>query len=330
MAMIDSDVNFLRMYQLMLLPGSEMNTDASRKEHGMVTRYRVLPRCFGVYEVLGKTMPVAEIEEICVAQDSMSLDEYLECRALNLAIEIFYNSGIFRELVELLKQHGLSGSQFILRASAAAQTPGTVLGDLFESYLRENRDNLWTDLEELESFVADAETVRKYIDGEYGNNELFKYRSLAFFRHQTDLHELAFGVAQAYLQESDAMTAETEQYLDELKRFSLLRKDRMLETTSRIEETFHFDFAGLEAEKYRADPDEYRLPEGQTYAFYHSDDQQDLISAYVRQYGVGVVGLGRILIRSHVNTLYRCAEPAGSAAPREDRVAPAHAGPAAE
>lgn len=304
-AMIDADVNFLRMYQLMLLPGSEMSSADSREKFGFVSRYRVLPRCFGHYEIFGERFPVAEIEEICIAHKSMSFDDYLECRALNLSVEIFYNSGIFRELIEFLKLRGLPASEFVERVYSASRKKGSALFDLFEGFLEENLENLWEDSDALEAFVAETGIVDDYIEGRRGNNELFKYRSLAFFRRQEDLHRTAFDVAVDYLTATGRYDAVSARYLEQLTRYSLLKKDAMLDTERSASATFDFDFAALEREMFRAEPEEFILAAGVSFTFAHSEDQRDLITTYVNQYGTDVVGLGRILIRSHVNKLYR-------------------------
>ena len=304
-AMIDADVNFLRMYQLMLLPGSEMSGKASREKFGFVSRYRVLPRCFGFYELFGESFSVAEIEEICVAHNTMEFDDYLECRALNLSVEIFYNSGIFRELIEFLKLRGLLASEFIERVYSAARNPESPLFDLFTGFLEENLANLWDSRADLAQFLIEPGTVSKYIAGEHGNNELFKYRSLAFFRRQLDLHNVAFGVARDYLVEEDICDDLTAKYLDQLRRYSMLRKDAMLEVGRTEKEMFDFDFLSLEKENFGVEPSEFARSKAVEIGFSHSAEQRELISTYIHQYGTDVVGLGRILIRSHVNKLYR-------------------------
>ena len=63
---LDSNVNSLRMYQAMLLRGTEMASKTSRKEFGFVTKFRTIPGCVGKYDIYDKQHSVAEIEEIIV------------------------------------------------------------------------------------------------------------------------------------------------------------------------------------------------------------------------------------------------------------------------
>ena len=71
----------------------------------MVTRL-VCPYCKS-YQLFGKFL-CSEIDEICVANASMSFEDYLECRLFNLTVEIFYNDGIFQELLKFLRLHNIS------------------------------------------------------------------------------------------------------------------------------------------------------------------------------------------------------------------------------
>ena len=44
---IDAHLGMVRMYQLIMLPQTELNTPESRANHGMRTKYRLMPRSHG-------------------------------------------------------------------------------------------------------------------------------------------------------------------------------------------------------------------------------------------------------------------------------------------
>ena len=58
----------------------------------------------GANGVLGKKISVAEIEEVCIANSTLSFQDYLECRKMNLVIQIFFNDGVFEEILFLLRK----------------------------------------------------------------------------------------------------------------------------------------------------------------------------------------------------------------------------------
>ena len=73
----------------MILPGTELGSQETKEKYKMKTKFRVVPRCYGSYEVYGRETNVAEIEEICTSHNTLSFDDYLECRKMNLIINIF-------------------------------------------------------------------------------------------------------------------------------------------------------------------------------------------------------------------------------------------------
>ena len=100
--LVNAEFTNITMYQLMILPGTELGLDDSKSRYKMHTKYRVLPRCYGTYEILGKKISVAEIEEVGISNNTLSFEDYLECRKMNLVIQIFFNDGIFEEILFLI------------------------------------------------------------------------------------------------------------------------------------------------------------------------------------------------------------------------------------
>jgi radical SAM superfamily enzyme YgiQ (UPF0313 family) len=93
--MVEIGVNRVRMYQLIMLRQTEMNTIETRNKYGLQTKFRLMPRSFGNYELFGATFSAVEFEEICVGNHTMSFEEYLDCRELDLTIEILNNGKLF-------------------------------------------------------------------------------------------------------------------------------------------------------------------------------------------------------------------------------------------
>ena len=106
---VNAKFNWVRLYTLMMLAGTEMSSPESRNKYKIQTRYRVLPRCFGHYK-FGNEKPIiaAEIEEVCIATKDMSFEDYLDCRLFHLTVEIFFNDSIASELVEFLNLFDVS------------------------------------------------------------------------------------------------------------------------------------------------------------------------------------------------------------------------------
>tara|TARA_B100000315_G_scaffold251191_1_gene285553 strand:- start:1354 stop:3513 length:2160 start_codon:yes stop_codon:yes gene_type:complete len=303
--LLDAGMSYIRMYQFIMLPGTEAASREEREEYKFQTRFRVLPRCFGTYVFRGESFPVAEVEEILVANSTMPFEDYQACRAFHLTVETFNNDSLFIDLIRFLNHTGVKRSDFITAVHDRIIEGGGAIAKLYAQYVDEEARNMWDDSKEVEDFVVEPGVIERYVDGEYGTNELYKYRALAVFEHLEVLHEIAYSVARSLLEDAIGHDAMVESYLEELLEFSLLRKRDLLNTEHLQRKIFHFDFAALVDCKFAQDPLTLARPEGITLEVFHNDWQRDLISGYITQYGSDVIGKGRILIRANMNRLYR-------------------------
>lgn len=305
--MLDANMTFIRMYQFMMLPGTLSASKETRTNYQFESRYRVLPRCFGTYDFRGETFSVAEIEEIIIANSTMPYEDYQACRDLHLTVEIFNNDSIFLDLVLYLIRRKISRSDFIKEVHNRIINGNDVLTELYRDFRSEEQRNLWNDLQDLQHFTVEPGVIQQYIDGQYGTNELYKYRALAVFHHIKALHDVAYGVARDLLTESEVVDLDVTGYLEELYEFSLMRKSDILDTERPEIAHFNYDFAKLMESKFTIDPVDVYCPEAIAVEIYHSEQQKNLISGYINQYGTTLIGLGRILIRANMNRLYRSA-----------------------
>lgn len=305
--MLDSSFSFVRMYQFMMLPGTKSASRLHREKYGFRTRFRVLPRCFGKYRFRGESFHCAEIEEIVTGNSTMTHEEYLQCRALHLTVEVFHNDSIFLDLAQLLERRGVRRSEFIETIYNTIFADSPEVARLYAEFNAEENKNTWEKLSVLEEFVAKEGVLDRYIAGEYGTNELYKYRALAVFQHLPALHEIVYSSARKLLAGREALSPELESYLSELKDFSLLRKAEVLNTTLSYRRVYHYDFPALLERKFEAEPGDYHRPEGVEVEILHTGEQRALIESYIRQYTTTLIGLGRILLRANMNRLYRTA-----------------------
>lgn len=303
--MLDAKFSFIRMYQFMMLPGTKSAGPEHREKYGFETRFRVLPRCFGNYRFRNDAFSVAEVEEIVVTTNTMPYEDYQACRDLHLTVEIFNNDSIFFELMKLLERYGVKRSEIMTAVYTRITNDGGPIAKLYAEFREEEKRNLWMSRNEVEAFTEKDGVIERYISGEYGTNELYKYRALAVFSNLKTLHEIAFAAAREMLTNAGELSDEMEVYLEELADFSLTRKLDTLNTTPVVQKTYHFDFAHLLSVKFDMDPLAAKCPDGIGIEIFHSDKQKPLIEGYIKQYTTTIIGLGRIMLRANMNRLYR-------------------------
>jgi hypothetical protein len=288
---VSSGVSYLRMYQLIMLPGTEMNSPETRAKYGIQTHWRVMPRCFGRYTFQGESFDCAEIEEIATSQETLDFQEYLDAREWALTVELAHNAGIFRELFGLCMVAGIEWFSLLVGFHSRRRV---YLGELFDQFRRETIEPLWETHEEALSFASTH--IDQYLTEALGVNELFNAKAVAFFELQEQVHEALYGEAMRLMPEFG-------EYLEQAKSFSLQRKQRLLDPEPGRVERYDYDFAALLESDFAADPRSHRRPT--QVGFFHDPDQRQYIDQLVRQYGTSNTGLGRILLRSHVRKLFR-------------------------
>ena len=301
--MLDANMKFIRLYQFMMLPGTQSTTKETREKWQYTTRYRVLPRCFGTYRFRDHKFPIAEIEEICVAHKTMPYKDYQACRSFDLTVEIFNNDSILADLMNFLRLNNIKRSELILKIHELSLKHKT-FSKFYDEFNKEEKDNLTDNPDALEDFAKEPGIIEQYIDGTYGTNELYKFRAIAVFHHIKELHEIAYEAAKHILNKNEMFNEKVQNYLEELFDFSILRKSDCLNTNIKRNKVFHYDFKKLWDNNFDMNPFDVHIPKGIDVSMSHSENQIGLIRTYETQYGTSLIGLGRILLRANMDRLY--------------------------
>jgi radical SAM superfamily enzyme YgiQ (UPF0313 family) len=292
------------LFQLMLLPGTEMAVEASKAQYGMVTRFRVLPRCYGHYNALGEPVVAAEIEEICIANNTLSFDDYLFARRLHLVVTIYYNDGVFASLLKLLRSLNVPVYRWM---EIMVNTPMPEnLQALFADFTRETRGELWESREQLEEFIQQPGMVEKFIAGELGNNLLFVYKTLGIIHYLDQLAAFAHATLRQCLEEHGAATSEVMEFVDNALKFHSCRSRNLFLNIEQAPATaLVYDVDGFLNAGRDARIEDFRLPQPTVFHFVLDDAQRALIERYLGIYGDTPVAIGRILSKVHVKKLFR-------------------------
>lgn len=292
------------LFQLMLLPGTEMATLESKEKYGMDVRYRVLPRCYGYYDVMGKRIVTAEIEEICVASNTLSFDDYLAARRFHLVITIYHNDGVFAGLLKLLRTIDVPVYKWMELLSRNKMP--TKLSELFDSFVDATSSELWENREELENFIQQAGIVEKFIAGEEGNNLLFVHKTLAITEYLKELADFAKSTIRECIEDSGKNYDDFKEFINDTITYHYTRA---LNLFSSIDEnpiaTLNYNVAAYIDSDTSSNIEDYRLAKPTEYHFILDESQKGLIQRYLGIYGSDTVAVGRILSKVHVKKLYR-------------------------
>ncbi len=300
---IDAGLGIVRMYQLILLPQTELNTPETRAKYAMKTKFRINPRSFGKYGVLGKDVCAIEAEEICISNSTMTSEDYFLCRELDLTVEIIHNTGMFIELQGLCLNLGISWFDLIVAFFEKRRSHGPKITALYDSFTANSQKRLWDSAESVQAHVAS--NIDAYLNDPYGTNEMAMSKAIAFFQLQDELHDILFAQMSEALESRGLLDEHHALYIAELEQYSKLRKKDFIDASKEHSALLHFDFANIRKLGFRVSPRDHYDPCGFELRFFHDDEQKKMIDAYIVQYGLSVDGLGRILMRAPLKALFR-------------------------
>jgi radical SAM superfamily enzyme YgiQ (UPF0313 family) len=301
----DSEINIISMYQCMILEGSELGSNFSKKSWNMQTKYRVLPRCFGIYNFGEKEILSAEIEEICVSTGTLPIEDYYESRSFALTIGLFYQDRILLELYQYLRNFDIRPSELlqILHKNRMSYSKG--ITELYQSFDYDTKHELWDNKEDVRKIVKkDKEVLEKYARGELGVNVLFKHRAIVALELIKDIHDAAFSTALELLKErAPGEFQESKEFLEELKTFSYLRKTNVFDYEQKFTRIFSYDFEKLISSNFNEYP--IKLENSINVEFFADEKQKIMIKEKIEENGSDVNGIGKILSKMLGNMLQR-------------------------
>jgi len=283
-----------------------MASKADRKKFGLITKFRTIPGCVGIYDIFGEKQPVAEIEEIILGNNTLSTDDYLECRVMNLIVETFYNNAMFEEVYPMLRALKVSPMDCLIYIKEHPELYSKKIKEILASFIAETTEDLFPSWEKANEYVLNLDVINKYIGGELGTNELLFHRVLLFNEFE-DICDMMFESVTKTLKQKKLLTNEVENYLIDLKRFIFMRKKNFLTKTRTVTKaTFEHDFEAIKAAEYYVDPNSpIALKNPIQFNFFHDHQQRELILNQTKLYSAHAIGMGKMLQRTNMKLMFR-------------------------
>jgi radical SAM superfamily enzyme YgiQ (UPF0313 family) len=306
---VEANFDNIRMYQLIMLPQTKLNTPDTRRKYAMKSKHRIMPRSFGRYTLAGKSFIAIESEEIMVENSTLPFADYVACREMDLTVEILHNGKVYAEIQGLCRSLGLSWFDFIMRFYDKRRTFTPGITGLYDEFSKGMSARLWDERAALERFVA--ENFDRIVSDERGTNEMSMGKATAFFELFREINEVLFAEMRSWLKELGRLDAVTADYVAELARFSSMRKADLTDYDAVMEGTFSFDMRAQERANFAVPADDARLGAARRFVVTHTPSQREQLSAYTKEFGSTHDGLGKMLMRyPHVHRMFRRAEAA--------------------
>lgn len=245
---VNANFDNIRMYQLILLPQTELNTPDSRRKFGMKSKHRVMPRSFGKYQLAGHDFVAVESEEILVENSTLPFEDYVRCRELDLTVELLHNGKIYEELQSYCETVGLSWFDFILRFYENRRNYGSEITKMYDDFREGLTDRLWQTREELENVTKS--NIDEMLANERGTNEMSMGKATGFFILFDKINNILFNEMKEWLSELNLLSVDEDMYINDMRRFSKLRKIDIMNCDIEYNEIFSFDVEKLAASHF--------------------------------------------------------------------------------
>ena len=300
---VDLGMTNIRMYQLMLLIGSEMHSTESRKRFGLQAKWRVMPNCAGVYHFFGREVRVAEIEEIVIASNTMTFDDYVDCRVMDFIVEVFVNNDWYVELFEVIKSFGFKVFDFLVFVKQNIRLSSPKMAEIYDSFIKDTCADLFAERVDIEAYISGADILEKHVRGELGNNELLDHKALCYLNFN-ETTRCVYAMANDFLQFHACVDDAVRLYLRELEKFTLCRKGNVFDFEQYLVRQFDFDFELISQANFRVNIHSLKT-HSYKYKFFHDDKQSSTIRKGSQMYGESVSGLGRFIQRHKMSKMFR-------------------------
>ena len=301
---VNANFDNIRMYQLIMLPQTEVNTPSSRLKFEIKTKHRVMPRSFGRYTLAQYKFVAVESEEILFENSTLSFADYIRCRELDLTVELLHNGRIYEELQSFCELLELSWFDFILRFYANRRNYGSDICRMYDEFKKGLTERLWETREELANEVIN--NIDEMLRDERGTNEMSMGKATGFLILFDQINNVLFDEMQSWLAELNLLDEEAIFYLHDARRFSQLRKNDLLNCDIEHIESFGFDMQALSESNFTLKPAQVRLMSPKQFKISHLHEQKILIGNYVKEFGKLHDGMGKMLMRyPHVHRIFR-------------------------
>ncbi len=304
--LIRAGISNITQHQLSIIYSTELASSRARHEFGMKSMFRPIQRCVGIYSFDGKVFPAIEIEEICVANNTLSYDDYLEARRLYLSVGLFYNDRIFGEIHALLRLLHLSTWEWLLLIHEDIKNNElSGIKKLYDGFIDDTKKELWDTKEDLIRDVSAS--IEKYASGEAGGNLIYKYRSQAIVKYFSELHKIAFLHLRRYLL---LKGIKQEEVVNEIEQFARYQKADLFDINIEKEDDFHYDILKMikDPSLARSGGNLEDIHYNVRFKIAHTPEQKEMIQRQLNFYGTDIGGLTMLISRFPIKRFYRVAE----------------------
>ncbi len=297
-SLIDAGTNQMHNLQLVLLKGSELETAETRQQFDFETRFRVLPKNFGIYG----DEKVLDIEEIVVATDTMSFDDYIKTRKYHLVSSVFWNDSWFEDAVAFSQKFGVKRSEWFDAMLPEMEASTGQVPDFLNQFVRETKGELFATQQACLDFYNEEANFRRLLNGDIGDNLMYKYRAIASFHIWAEIAKIAMDATRRLVEARGAceQIPDFEAFWQDFETFVRVKhadgRDEQ-EILAPVVTHLRYDIPQWIADGMPTDPSLYRMAQVEAFEFRLTDENIQELRAAINVWTTTLKGLTKMVTR---------------------------------
>ncbi|HEY3442718.1 MAG TPA: radical SAM protein [Paludibaculum sp.] len=323
--LLDAGVSQVTNFQLMLLKGSELETEESRRLFQYKSMFRLLPKNFGIYG----DEKVMDVEEIVVATDTLDFEDYIRARKHALATVSFWHDDHFVESVKFAEKCGVKRSDWLFELVPTMEADGGAVKEFVDSFEAETRGELFASKEACIEFYSQPENWDRLLKSEIGDNLMHKYQAMASFRLWEHICRMAMDVSRRLIRAAgtDRQIPGFEEFWRDFSRYVFSQHAHghtMADILSPTKLELTYDIDSWIEDGMPLDPSPYRLAQPTEFEWVLSEEAHFGLSSALATWGTDIKGLTKLMKRIRVLWLTKKCSKVGSVLSNPALLRPAH------
>jgi radical SAM superfamily enzyme YgiQ (UPF0313 family) len=311
--LLDAGINQVTNFQLMLIKGTELETQKSRETFRFQSGFRVLPKNFGVYG--GEK--VFDVEEIVCATDTLSFEDYLKARKAALACAAFWHDNYFDRVIAFAETRGIKRSEWLNAVVAEMENDRADVRRFLENFVDETRNELFPTQQACVDFYSREENFNKLLRGDVGDNLMHKYRAIASFHIWPAICRCAMDATRKLLMDRGIHheIPDFDAFWEDLHRFIALTHAHGYTAADILSTTrayMAYDIAAWFAARSPIDPSPFRLQSPEEVEFRLGEEGARELSAALSSWTDELKGLTKMVTRVQVGWQERASQFVGN------------------
>ena len=303
--LIRAKMDEVLVHTCIMFNGSELGTPKERKKWNLKTKYRVIPKDFAI---LSNGRKAVETEEIVIATDKMTFEEYVELRILAFVIFVTNVPVVYDGLRKFLLENNLDIFDLYYTMLKNLPNADPILQEIVTNFKNATLDELWDSSQDIIEHYQKDEEFQKLLDNQVGIN-VMQFHHAKILGDHMDLW-LNFTIESAH----SVLSKKTDFNVQKINQFNtianycrgisfdILGKDRM---SNNPKYEFEFDVLNWLKNDSSSNLEHFKFDKKSNIEFVLSEKQFRIVQDNIDMYGDTPAGKSQVIKRLPRKFLWR-------------------------